>query len=143
MIFESIMSVDEYVAYDITSTLDTLCKNQIREFGDLKYRCDLDEDYPYVTVWTKSEEEHLIIMYCNQANTIAVGYPNDNELTNVKGECFFESFEMPVKPPVIEPENLGKWQYALYSLIQKVLSKHIAGTLKDEMRKEFLTTVEL
>ena len=145
MVFEQIMSVDEYVVYDIMSALGTLRRNNIDKFYDLKYRCELDGDHPYVVVWTKSEEERLVIMYCNPTSTLVLGYPEDNYAMNaVANEPVFKRFLMAtVKPPVIEPANLGKWQYKLYNLIQEEVSKHIKGVLKDEIRREILTTIEL
>lgn len=143
MVFEPIMSVEEYVIYDIISIINALRKNQSDKFYDLKYRCEIDGDQSYVIVWTESEEECLGIKYNNQTNTIRFGYPNDDELMNTEGECFLESFEMNVKPPVIEPATLGKWQYTLYNLIQEEVSKHINGVLKDELHRDFLTTIEL
>ncbi len=145
MVLDQIMSVEEYVIYDITSALDTLRRNHIDKLYDLKYHCELDGDHPYVVVWTKSEEERLVIMYCTQANTLLLGYPEDNYAMNaVPDQPVFKRFLMAtIKPPVIEPANLGAWQHKLYNLIQEEVSKHVAGVLKDEIRREILTTIEL
>lgn len=143
MVFEPIMSVDEYVAYDITSVINALRKNQSDVFYNLEYHCEIDGDHSYVAVWTK-EDEHLVIMYNNQTNTLIFGYPNDNELMHaVTGEPILKRFQMSIKPPVIKPANLGKWQYKLHNLIQEEVYKHIKGVLKDEIRREILTTIEL
>lgn len=144
MVFEQIMSVDEYVVYDIMSALDTLRRNQINKFYDLKYQCEMT-DHPYVVVWTKSVEERLIISYNNQSRTLIVGYPEESYAMNaVPNQPVFKQFLMAtVKPPVIEPANLEAWQHKLYNLIQEEISKYVAGVLKDEIRREFLTTVEL
>jgi len=145
MVFEQIMSVEEYVVYDIMSALDTLRRNRIDKFYDLKYRCELDGDHPYVVVWTKSEEERLVILYCNPANTLMLGYPEDSYAMNaVANEPVFKRFLMAtIKPPVLLPENMVAWQHKLYGLIQKEVSKHVTGVLRDEIRREILTTIEL
>ena len=143
MVFEQIMSVDEYVAYDIMNMIDTLRKNQSNVFYNLESHYEIDGAYSYVAVWTK-EDEHLVITYNDQTNTLIFGYPSDRELKNVvTGEPVLKRFQMTVKPPMVEPGNLRRWQGTLYNLIQEEVSKHVAGVLKDEIRREILTTIEL
>jgi hypothetical protein len=140
---EQIMSVDECVTYDIVNIINTLRTNQNDKFYNLESHYNINGDHSYVAVWTK-EDEHLVIMYNYQTGTLVFGYPNDSELMNaVSGEPIIKRFSITIKPPVVEPENLEKWQHMLYDLIQKEVSKHIDGVLKDEIRREILTTIEL
>lgn len=140
---EQIMSVDECVTYDIVNIINQLRTNQSDKFYNLESYYNINGDHSYVAVWTK-EDEHLVIMYNYQTGTLVFGYPNDSELMNaVSGEPIIKRFSITIKPPTVEPENLEKWQHMLYDLIQKEVSKHIDGVLKDEIRREILTTVEL
>jgi hypothetical protein len=140
---EQIMSVDECVTYDIVNIINTLRTNQSDKFYNLESYYNINGDHSYVAVWTK-EDEHLVIMYNYQTGTLVFGYPNDSKLMNaVSGEPIIKRFSITLKPPAAEPENLEKWQHMLYDLIQKEVSKHIDGVLKDEIRREILTTIEL
>ena len=140
---EQIMSVDECVTYDIVNIINQLRTNQSDKFYNLESYYNINGDHSYVAVWTK-EDEHLVIMYNYQTGTLVFGYPNDSELMNaVSGEPIIKRFSITLKPPAVEPENLEKWQHMLYDLIQKEVSKHIDGVLKDEIRREILTTIEL